>query len=152
MNRLITGALAVMILLLGLLVPTTAVAGDTSWGRAAAPTQTQAKDTSWGKVKQVKRLRAYGTDVTHSRNDSGYTAAIHIQCTNGTHRWLPKGYSTFSVGYSCGIGGVQYIIPGADQAVRCFNQLPPYGSHYFMTGYREVPSWASLDCYMQRPI
>lgn len=158
-TRTLAAAAATLVTMLALVVgiPASADAKDITWGRAAASASApdvveNRKDITWGRAA-VKR-RAIGTDVTHSANDSGYTAPIHVVCTNGNHRWLYRGDRTFagSSTTSCGLGGVQWIVTGADQAVRCFNQLPPYGSHYFIGGYREVPSYASLDCYMQRPI
>ena len=93
------------------------------------------------------------TDVTHAADDAGYNADIHVVCTNGNHRWLPPGKSTVSTGYSCGLGGVQRIVVGYNQTVYCKNYLPPYQNRYFYTGnYNEVPSYASLKCYMQRPL
>lgn len=98
---------------------------------------------------------AYGTDVTHAADDSGYTADIHIVCTNGNHRWLGLGERTALGGAStaCGMGGVQRIVVGYNQTVYCKNYLPPYQNIYYYTGnYNEVPSYASLKCYMQRPL
>lgn len=93
------------------------------------------------------------TDVTHAADDSGYTADIHIVCTNGNHRYLPTGKGSMSTGYSCGMGGVQRIVVGYNQTVYCKNYLPPYQNIYYYTGnYNEVPSYASLKCYMQRPL
>jgi hypothetical protein len=146
----IKSMLAAIVLLCTSLMGAVLVASPANGAIADDVSVSSAKDTTWGgKVK----IKAWGTDVTHAADDSGYTAAIHIQCTNGTHRWLYRGEGTFlTPDKACGYGGVQWIITGADQAVRCFNALPPYGSHYFIGGYREVPSYASLKCYMQRPI
>lgn len=123
-------------------------------GGAFAPTATPDDNPVVKALAPEPASAAWGTDVTHSRNDSGYVAPIHVVCTNGNHRWLDRGESTFlgSSSSSCGYGGVNYIVTGSNQAVRCFNQLPPYGSHYFVGGWRMVPSYASLDCYMQRPL
>lgn len=99
--------------------------------------------------------RAILTDVTHASDDSGYTADIHIVCTSGTHRYLARGQSTAlgSPGTACTQGGVQRIVVGADQTVYCKNYLPPYQNIYFYPfAYNEVPSYASLKCYMQRAL
>lgn len=93
------------------------------------------------------------TDVTHAGDDSGYAAPIHIICRNdGSHRWLYTGESSFMSGKACGGLGVDKIVVGYDQTVRCNNLLPPYGWRTFYTGTTEVPSYASLKCYMQRPL
>jgi hypothetical protein len=93
------------------------------------------------------------TDLTHAADDSGYAAPIHVICRNdGSHRYLYTGESTFLGSKACGGLGVDKIVVGYDQAVRCFNALPPYQSLYYMQGTRELPSYASLKCYMQRPL
>jgi hypothetical protein len=95
---------------------------------------------------------AWGTDVKHASDDSGYTADIHIICTNGNHRYLAVGEWTLSQ-KPCGYGGVQRIVVGYNQTVYCKNYMPPYQNIYYYTGnYNEVPSGASLKCYMQRPL
>jgi len=101
---------------------------------------------------QVKK--AWLTDVTHAKDDSGYVADIHVVCTNGNHRYLGPGDSTvFSSSTACSGGGVQRIVVGWDQTVYCKNYLPPYQNIYYYTyEYNEVPSYASLKCYMQRPL
>jgi hypothetical protein len=126
---------------------------DTTWGTRTA--STNAKDTTWGtRTGDPVKRKAVLTDVTHSRNDSGYTADIHIVCTNGNHRYLGLGESSFgTAGKSCGQGGVERIVVGYNQTVYCENYLPPYQNKYYYTGnYNEVPSYASLECYMQRPL
>jgi len=127
--------------------PATAVVAD------EAPVAVSAKDTTWG--GKVRARKAILTDVTHASDDSGYNADIHVVCTNGNHRWLGLGDSTaFGSPYTaCGGGGVERIVVGWDQTVYCKNYLPPYQNRYFYTyEYNEVPSYASLKCYMQRPL
>lgn len=101
---------------------------------------------------QVQLKRAVFTDVTHASDDSGYAAPIRITCRNdGSTRYLYTGESSVWGNKACGGLGVDKIVIGADQAVRCFNALPPYQSLYYLRT-AEVPSYASLKCYMQRPI
>lgn len=93
------------------------------------------------------------TDVTHAADDSGYTAPIHIVCTNGTHRYLYVGESSVFGSKACSGGGVQRIVVELNQTVYCKNYLPPYqNKYYYSLEYNEVPSYASLKCYMQRPL
>lgn len=101
----------------------------------------------------AKVHKAILTDVTHASDDSGYTADIHIVCTNGTHRYLGLGESTVFSSKACSGGGVERIVVGADQTVYCKNALPPYqNKYYYPFYYNEVPSYASLKCYMQRAL
>lgn len=137
----IIAILGALILALGLTV-----------GGALAPTASSDSSPVVKAVVPAPAAAAWGTDVWHAADDGGYVADIHIVCTDGRHRWLPPGKGSWSTGYSCGYGGVQSIYAGYNQAVRCFNALPPYQSAYFVGGYREVPSYASLKCYMQRPL
>lgn len=155
--KTIKSRLAVLALLLATLGVVTAsgesasASKDITWGRTAAPAEPQGRDITWGKVRKT-----WGTDVTHSANDSGYTAAIKVRCNTGKIVYLSKGERTaLSVDSAdaCTATGVDAIYVGANQAVRCGNNLPPYGWHYFVgTGWHAPPSWASLDCFMQRPI
>lgn len=97
---------------------------------------------------------AWGTDVTHAPDDAGYSAPIHAICRNGKNVWLHKGDSTAfgAAEDACDMQGVQRIVVGYDQKVYCKNALPPFQKIYFHAyGYNEVPSWASLKCWMQRP-
>lgn len=101
----------------------------------------------------VQVRKAILTDVTHAADDSGYNADIHVVCTDGRHLYLGLGDSSVFDSPACSGGGVQRIVVGYNQTVYCKNYLPPYQNRYYYTGnYNEVPSYASLKCYMQRPL
>jgi hypothetical protein len=134
-----------------------AQAKDTSWGarQSADPVSDSGYKAYSGKeINSLLKRKAWGTDVNHASDDSGYAAMVHVVCTNGTHRYLDRGEGTFSTpSKACGFGGVERIVVGWDQMVYCKNYLPPYQNKTFYLGYyNEVPSAASLKCYMQRPL
>lgn len=148
-TRMILALGLLLALLVALMPMQSATAGDTSWGKAKASQSAAGdrslRDITWGR-------KAWGTDVTHSRNDSGYAAPIRVRCNTGTVLTLYTGQHSHSGPAACSLSGVDAIYAGPDQAVRCFNQLPPYNTPYFIGGWRSVGSVQSLDCFMQRPL
>lgn len=115
----------------------------------AAPSTASVANTDVVKVQK----KAF-TDLTHASDDAGYAASIHVVCSNGVHRYLGPGDSTFasSTGTACSGGGVTKLIVALNSTVYCKNALPPYQNTYYYTGTNNLPSYQSLKCYNQRPL
>ena len=91
----------------------------------------------------------YFNDLYHAADDSGYTAPIRIECSDGRIRYLYVGEGSMG---KCG-AHVKRVWPSYNQMVTCYNTLPPYQRITYWDGNtRELPSAASFRCYMQRPI
>jgi hypothetical protein len=96
---------------------------------------------------------AWGTDVTHASDDSGWASPIRIQCNDGKYLNLGRGQSSaFGAGSACTLSGVAVIVVPAGHTVYCKNALPPYQNRYYYVGRTEVPSAASLKCYDQQAL
>jgi len=119
-------------------------------GFAAPSTASTSND-----VVKVQQRKAWGTSVSHSSSDSGYTRDIHVVCNTGKHVYLSPGQSTFlgaTEAESCSLSGVDRIIVAYNQTVYCKNLVPPYQNRYFYTGTTYFGSNQTWKCYDQWPL
>lgn len=86
------------------------------------------------------------TEITHAKDDSGYSAPIYIQCHDGRVFSLLKGQWS---GAFCGARtDYMYVSPG--MKIRCLNLFPPFGWRtYDTTGWKYIEGGTQLKCYVQ---
>ena len=89
----------------------------------------------------VPAQAAFLTDLTHACNDAGYNALIIVTNMQGNRRYLDNCQTQMPA---------NHIIVGYAQEVYCENSLPPYQSIRYYAGEHNLPSYASLKCWMQR--
>jgi hypothetical protein len=99
-----------------------------------------------GVINAAPANAGYFTEITHAKDDAGYSAPIYIACKDGRIKLLYKGVWS---GSQCG-AHVDYMYVSPGMKIRCQNLYPPFGWRtYDTTGWHYIESWTMLKCYVQ---